>query len=132
LELRVREFRAEPTRGASNPDRVKQAMHISPHQRLLIGSGGWHEHVRVQIGAGHLAGCEIHLAVVGCHIDAHLLTRNEGSRQTLVAAMEAVRERLRARGLELRPATGGPGFDARDQKPDQQRPGFDPAAGENT
>ena len=97
-------FRLEGPRSASEPETVRPPLRVGPHQRVLIGSGTSHGQARIQIGAGPLAGSEIRLALVGNHVDAQLLTRNEGSRQTLLVAMDAVRDKLRTRGLAFRSA----------------------------
>lgn len=120
LELSLRGFRAEVPSDASEANKVRPPLRMAPHQRILVGCGGSNEHARIQIEGGHLAGSEIRLALVGTHIDAQLLTRNEGSRQTLVAAMDAVRERLRARGLLLRAATGESPRDCRHRNPQRR------------
>jgi len=64
-----------------------------------VESSGTSAQARIEISGGSLAGSQIHLTAAGNRIDAQLLTGSEASRQTLVTAMEAVRERLRARGL---------------------------------
>jgi len=66
---------------------------------LLAAPGDGVARVRIHIEAGGLAGTEIHLAIGAARtVEALLLTPTEASRQTLIAAMERVRSRLRERG----------------------------------
>jgi hypothetical protein len=132
LELTLHGFRAEPPPRAAEPYKVRPSLRASPDQRVLVSSGTSNANARIQIGGGHLAGCEIRLAIVGSHVDAQVLTRNESSRQTLVTAMEAVRERLRARGVELRPAIGDDKHHGRDRNPKQGQPRHHAASRDNS
>jgi hypothetical protein len=81
-------------------------LQLAPYQRVLVATVGVARHARIQIDAGSLAGSEINLALVGTRIEAQLLTSSEASRQTLVAAMELLRDRLRERGV-IATLTGG-------------------------
>lgn len=76
-------------------------LRLAAQQRVLLSSDGTSPQARIQFGAGQLAGCEILLQLSGTRLEAQVLTRTESSRQTLVAAMHAARERLRTRGLSL-------------------------------
>ena len=94
-------FRAE-----TPPDAIPAArppLRIAPHQRVLVSreDPGITPQARIEISSGRMAGSQIQLTASSRGVDAQLLTGNEASRQTLVAAMEAVRERLRVRGVLL-------------------------------
>jgi hypothetical protein len=86
---------------------ARAPLRVAPHQRILVAQSGTTPEARIQIAAGKLAGSQIHLTVTGGRIETLLLTSNEASRQTLVVAMDAVREKLRARGLAAAGATSG-------------------------
>jgi hypothetical protein len=75
--------------------------------RVLIGSGPDGAQARIRIGAGALAGTEIHLtsAAAGRAIEARLLTHTSSSRQTLSVVMDEIRSRLRDRGIVLSTAS---------------------------
>jgi hypothetical protein len=110
-------FRPETPACVLGTSAIRPPLRLAPQQRILIASGHGTPQARIQIGAGQLAGSEIHLALAGTRIEAQVLTRNESSRQTLVAAMDAVREKLKARGrLVGKASTGDPG-EGRDQNP---------------
>jgi flagellar hook-length control protein FliK len=66
---------------------------------------GANRQAQIQIDTGKLAGSQIRLALAGTRIEAHLLTSSESSRQTLLAAMDRLRERLRARGITVAAAS---------------------------
>src|SRR5688500_5024161 len=89
-------FRAEVPR-ETPATTVRPPWRISPHQRVLVASSGTTPEARIEIRSGRLAGAQIHLVVTAHQIEARLLTANAASRQTLVAAMETVRLRLRER-----------------------------------
>ena len=70
--------------------------------RVLIGSGPDGAEARIRIGAGALAGTEIHLSSAsGQTVEARLLTHAASSRQTLSVVMDEIRSRLRDRGIVL-------------------------------
>jgi len=70
--------------------------------RVLIGSGPDGAQARIRIGAGALAGAEIHLSgASGQMVEARLLTHTASSRQTLSVVMDEIRSRLRDRGIVL-------------------------------
>ena len=70
--------------------------------RVLIGSGPDGAQARIRIGAGALAGTEIHLfSASGQTVEARLLTHAASSRQTLSVVMDEIRSRLRDRGIVL-------------------------------
>lgn len=117
-------FRAEIP-PASIP-RVKRPLKIEAHQRVLMTSGATTPQARLEISGGKLAGSQILLSASGPRIEAQVLTGNEASRQTLVAAMNAVRERLRARGLLVASGVSRPSTPAQDRAgvPPEDRDGF--------
>lgn len=94
-------FRAEIPPDAIPP--VRPPLRIAPHQRVLVSrdDAGMTPQARIEISSGRMAGSQIQITAHSRGVDAQLLTGNEASRQTLVAAMEAVRERLRVRGVLL-------------------------------
>jgi hypothetical protein len=71
--------------------------------RILMAAGAGGGEARVRIVSGPLAGSEIRLvAVIGqAAVQAQLLTSPAGSRETLMAAMDEVRRRLRGKGIAL-------------------------------
>ena len=70
--------------------------------QVLIGSGPDGAQARIRIGAGALAGTEIHLSSAsGQTVEARLLTHEASSRQTLSVVMDEIRSRLRDRGIVL-------------------------------
>ena len=70
--------------------------------RVLVGSGPDGAQARIRIGAGALAGTEIHLSSAsGQTVEARLLTHAASSRQTLSVVMDEIRSRLRDRGIVL-------------------------------
>jgi hypothetical protein len=102
-------------------DRAPEAAPAPPPHRpgasavdhVLVGEGPRGPEARLRISAGALAGSEIRLVAVGSTIEVQLLTPSEGSRQTLIVAIEAIRDRLRQRGIALRLcAPVGPSPDA--------------------
>jgi hypothetical protein len=72
-------------------------------ERVLIGACGDAAEARIQISAGALAGTEIrlHAAPGGSVVEAQLLTRVDGSRQTLSVVMDEIAVRLRGKGIAL-------------------------------
>jgi hypothetical protein len=72
-------------------------------ERVLIGSCGDSAEARIQISTGALAGTEIrlHAAPGGSVVEAQLLTRVDGSRQTLSVVMDEIAVRLRGKGIAL-------------------------------
>lgn len=98
-------FRTEIPAEMIGPAPVRPVVRLAPHHRLLVSTdaegNGLNARARIEISAGKLAGCQIQLVAIGGRIEAHLLTGNQASRQTLTAAMDAVREKLRTRGLAL-------------------------------
>lgn len=115
-------FRPEIPAEESNRTAIRAPLPVAPHQRILVAEAGPISQARIQIAGGKLAGSQVHLSVVGGHIESLLLTSNETSRQTLVVAMDAVRERLRARGVAAAGAVsadvrGGPHRDTEAQAP---------------
>ena len=95
-----------PARPAGAPAAVEL-----PH-RLLLAESPVRDGARLRIDGGPFAGTEIHLVAAGTRVEVCVLTPHEASRQTLAIAMEAVRNRLRARGLTMvdgsAPAEHGP------------------------
>jgi hypothetical protein len=82
---------------------VSEAPRLS--ERILVGGGPHGPEARIQIGDGPLAGIEIRLLAAAGGIEAQLLTPTEGSRQTLISAMDEVKQRLRQKGIALRAGT---------------------------
>jgi hypothetical protein len=93
-------FRAEASPAA--PSRTPAAA-PRPVDRVLIGGTGDSAEARIQIGTGALAGTEIRLQAApgGGVIEAQLLTRVDGSRQTLSVVMDEIAVRLRGKGIAL-------------------------------
>jgi hypothetical protein len=79
----------------------------APH-RLLLSDYPGNDHVWLRIDGGRFAGTEVRLSLSGSRVDVCVLTPHEASRQTLAIAMEAVRNRLRARGLTMVEAAPSP------------------------
>jgi hypothetical protein len=76
--------------------------------RVLIGSGPDGAQARIRIGAGALAGTEIHLSsAAGQTVEARLLTHAASSRQTLSVVMDEIRSRLGVRGIVLATRVAG-------------------------
>ena len=94
-------FRAEASPAA--PSRTPAAAAPRPVDRVLIGGTGDSAEARIQIGSGALAGTEIRLQAApgGGVIEAQLLTRVDGSRQTLSVVMDEIAVRLRGKGIAL-------------------------------
>ena len=88
-------FRAEVSQGA--PSRSPAVASPRPVDRVLIGGAGDSAEARIQIGTGALAGTEIRLQTApgGGVIEAQVLTRVDGSRQTLSVVMDEIAVRLR-------------------------------------
>ena len=80
---------------------ARPALSLEGHQRLLVTNTAGHDSAWLRLEGGRFAGTEIHLSIIGTHVEVHVLTPHEASRQTLAIAMEAVRNRLRARGLTM-------------------------------
>src|SRR5450432_533646 len=104
-------FRGEPAqRAATAPTVAPTARPAEPPKvdRILIADGGGESEARIRIGSGALAGAEIRLTAApgSPAVAAELLTRTEGSRQTLSVAMDEIRLRLRSKGIAL---AGSPG-----------------------
>lgn len=99
-------FRAEvPPGPTSRPTAVTPPRQVD---RVLIGACGDSAEARIQIGGGALAGTEIRLHAVpgGCIVEAQLLTRVDGSRQTLSVVMDEIAVRLRGKGIALQVKRG--------------------------
>ena len=94
-------FRAEVSQGS--PSRTPAVAPPRPVDRVLIGGAGDSAEARIQIGTGALAGTEIRLQTApgGGVIEAQLLTRVDGSRQTLSVVMDEIAARLRGKGITL-------------------------------
>jgi hypothetical protein len=93
-----------PSRAARPP------LEMPPHHKVLVSVGGATSQARIHINAGKLAGTQIQLTASGRRVETQLLTANLASRQTLVVAMTAVRERLRARGALTSPVAPARGL----------------------
>jgi hypothetical protein len=102
-------FRAEPGPMSTKAVAANTTMRPEPVaggaavDRVLIGSGPDGAQARIRIGAGALAGTEIHLSggAGGRAVEARLLTHEAASRQTLSVVMDEIRSRLRGRGIAL-------------------------------
>ena len=83
---------------------------VAPRQvdRVLIGACDGSAEARIQIGTGALAGSEIRLQTAprGSVVEAQLLTRVVGSRQTLSVVMDEIAVRLRGKGIVLQVKRG--------------------------
>jgi hypothetical protein len=93
-------FRAEVPPGPACRPAVTPPRQVD---RVLIGACGDSAEARIQIGGGALAGTEIrlHAASGGSIVEAQLLTRVDGSRQTLSVVMDEIAVRLRGKGIAL-------------------------------
>lgn len=80
----------------------------APHRLLLSDSPG-PDHAWLRIDGGRFAGTEVRLSLSGSRLEVCVLTPHEASRQTLAIAMQAVRDRLRGRGLTMIEAAPSPG-----------------------
>jgi hypothetical protein len=102
----TRWFRAEAPPVAAG--RVCGAPPVRQVERVLIGACGDGAEARIRIGGGVLAGTEIrlHTAPGGSVVEAQLLTRVDGSRQTLSVVMDAIAVRLRGKGIALQVRQG--------------------------
>jgi hypothetical protein len=100
-------FRAEVASSGAAP-KLPAVSSPRPVERLLIGACGDAAEARIHIGAGALAGTEIrlHVAPGGSAVEAQLLTRVDGSRQTLAVVMDEIVVRLRGKGVALRVKPG--------------------------
>ena len=100
-------FRAEPPpRSPPPPPPIAPAPPTAPPpkiDRILVGDVGGDVQARIRIGSGALAGAEIRLSVApgSRAVAAELLTRTDGSRQTLCVVMDEIRLRLRGKGIAL-------------------------------
>ena len=96
-------FRAEPPPRSPPPPPAIAPAPPSKIDRILVGDVGGDIQARIRIGSGALAGAEIRLsAAPGSHaVAAELLTRTDGSRQTLCVVMDEIRLRLRGKGIAL-------------------------------
>lgn len=96
-------FRSEsPVESPPSPT-TRPPLTIPPHHKVLVSMGAARSQARIHITAGKLAGTQIQLTASGRRVETQLLTANLASRQTLLVAMTAVRERLRARGARTLP-----------------------------
>lgn len=107
-----------PSGGSSAPsDRraaVRPTLALEAPHRLLLGDAPGRDSAWLRIDGGRFAGTEIHLSLAGPHVEVFVLTPHEASRQTLAIAMEAVRNRLRTRGLTMVEAANSPARDLRE------------------
>lgn len=90
------QFDASARRALAGPASAVEAPH-----RLLLGDSPGRDVAWLRIEGGRFAGTEIHLTLSGSQVEVCVLTPHEASRQTLAIAMEAVRNRLRSRGLTM-------------------------------
>jgi hypothetical protein len=74
---------------------------VDPIHQLYIGRGPGGAEARMMITVGPLAGTEIQLREGPGGVQATITTQNASTRQTLVTAMAAVSERLKAKGQKL-------------------------------
>jgi hypothetical protein len=106
-------FRPEPAvKPLVSPPSIPPAGPSAPPPRIdrvLFGEVGTSVEARIRIASGTLAGSEIRLSSTpgSRAVAAELLTRSNGSRQTLLVAMDELRLRLRGKGIALaaRPRT---------------------------
>jgi len=98
-----------PESPVENPPSLtpRPPLKIPPHHKVLVSVGADTSQARIHITAGKLAGTQIQLTASGSRVQTQLLTANLATRQTLVVAMTAVRERLRARGARRVGSKGG-------------------------
>ena len=94
-------FRAEVS--LASPSRTLGAVPPRTVDRVLIGGAGDSAEARIHIGTDALARTEIRLQAApgGGVIEAQLLTRVDGSRQTLSVVMDEIAARLRGKGIAL-------------------------------
>jgi hypothetical protein len=80
----------------------------------LVGGTGRDVEARIRFGAGALAGTELRLQCQpgGRGIEVEVLTALAGSRETLSSAMNELRHRLRAKGIDVVAAARWRGRDA--------------------
>lgn len=107
LSSTARSGEGSPARQRASPA-TRPALSLEGHQRLLMTSSAGQDSAWLRLDGGRFAGTEIHFSTVGTHVEIHVLTPHEASRQTLAIAMEAVRNRLRARGLTMVDAPSSP------------------------
>jgi hypothetical protein len=102
-------FRAEVS--PSPPSRLAAVAPPPAVDRVLIGGCGDSAEARIHIGSGALAGTEIrlHTPPGGGVVEAQLLTRMDGSRQTLSVVMDEIAARLRGKGIALHVKRGQAG-----------------------
>ena len=112
--------------GRRQPTPAAAAPLEAPH-RLLLGDAPGCDSAWLRIEGGRFAGAEIHLSVAGSRVEVCFLTPHEASRQTLAIAMQAVRNRLRARGLMMVEATSPPRDRRRGAAGETRRSGDDQA-----
>jgi len=97
-------FRPEPAgKPLQSPPSVAPPAPPPRIDRVLVGEVGPAVEARIRIDSGALAGSEIRLSsTAGSQaVAAELLTRSNGSRQTLSMAMDELRLRLRGKGIAL-------------------------------
>ena len=101
-------FRPEPP--ALAPVRAPAAVSSPrPVDRILVGGTGRDVEARIRFGAGALAGTELRLQCQpgGRGVEVEVLTALAGSRDTLSSAMNELRHRLRAKGIDVAAARRG-------------------------
>ena len=96
-------------------DRSRPAMAPQAPHRLLVADCPVPDRAWLRIDGGRFAGTEIHLSLCGPRVEVCVLTPHEASRETLAIAMEAVRNRLRGRGLTM--VESSPGYPPRQTRP---------------
>lgn len=83
---------------------ARPALPISPGQRLFVSEGSAAPEVRIQVGAGPLAGTEVRLTRVGAALDIQVAAAGSMSDRVAVErAIAAVRDRLKRREPERPP-----------------------------
>jgi len=110
-----------PSRAIAAPldprNRARPAMAAQAPHRLLVVDGPGPDRAWLRIDGGRFAGTEIHLSLCGPRVEVCVLTPHEASRETLAIAMEAVRNRLRGRGLTMVESSPSPGSPPRQTRP---------------
>jgi len=94
---------------AARRELPRPTLAVEASHRLLLSDGPGHDRAWLRIDAGRFAGTAIHLSLHGLRVEVCVLTPHEASRQTLSIAMDAVRNRLRARGLTMVEGEPAPG-----------------------